>query len=238
MANIQDQITTHLLQTKSLSVSPTWLRSFLSTISAAQRNTPIPALTQTALFRLLTSDIRESLTSSPSTTLPVDISDTNVRERRLTGTIPVQVLDIEDIGTSAWSQVEAIERVERGEAVRGREIVRTVNVGDEDQDELATTANANASNGPHRLILQDAKGARVMGIEMKKITGLAFGKMAIGAKLLLRGVVVARGMILLTPDSVTLLGGKVEAMDQAWRAGRKERLLQKVTEAGTDTGRA
>ncbi|KAL2838760.1 hypothetical protein BJX68DRAFT_210152 [Aspergillus pseudodeflectus] len=238
MANIQDQITTHLLQTKSLPVSPTWLRSFLSTISAAQRNTPIPALTQTALFRLLTSDIRESLTSSPSAILPVDISDTNVRERRLTGTIPVQVLDIEDIGTSAWSQVEAIERVERGEAVRGREIVRTVNVGDEDQDELATTANANASNGPHRLILQDAKGTRVMGIEMKKITGLAIGKMAIGAKLLLRGVVVARGMILLTPDSVTLLGGKVEAMDQAWRAGRKERLLQKVTEAGTDTGRA
>ncbi|KAL3492578.1 hypothetical protein BJX62DRAFT_236174 [Aspergillus germanicus] len=239
MTNIQDQITIHLLQTKSLPVSPTWLHNFLSTINAAQRNTPIPALTQTALFRLLTSDIRESLTSSASTILPVDISDANVRERRLTGTIPVQVLDIEDVGTSSWSQVEAIERVERGEAVRGREIVRTVNVGDEDQDELATTANANASNGPHRLILQDAKGTRVMGIEMKKITGLAIGKMAIGAKLLLRGVVAGRGMVLLTPDSVTVLGGKIEAMDQAWRAGRKRRLLQKVTaEAGTDAGRA
>ncbi|KAL2831249.1 hypothetical protein BJY01DRAFT_108990 [Aspergillus pseudoustus] len=229
MPNLQDQLTAQLLQTKSLPVSPIWLNNFLSTISAAQRNTPIPALTQTALFRLLNSDFRESLTSRSTTILPVEISDTNVQERRLTGTIPVQVLDIEDIGTSAWSQIEAIERVERGEAVRGREIVRTVNVGDDDQDERPA-ANANASNGPHRVILQDAKGTRIIGIEMKKITGLAIGKMAIGAKLLLRGVIVARGIILLTPESVTVLGGKVEAMDQAWRAGRKERLRQKITE--------
>ncbi|KAL2815504.1 hypothetical protein BJX63DRAFT_160385 [Aspergillus granulosus] len=231
MTNLQVQLTTQLLQTKSLPVSPAWLNNFLSTISAAQRNTPIPALTQTALFRLLTSDFRESLTSRSTTIFPIDVFDANIQERRLAGPIPVQVLDIEDIGTSAWSQIEAIERIERGEAIRGREIVRTVNIGDVDQDGHAA-ANASGSNGPYRLMLQDAKGTRAIGIEMKSIPGIAIGKIAIGAKLLLRSVTVARGMVLLTPESVTVLGGKIEAMDQAWRAGRKERLLQQITEAG------
>ncbi|KAL2865840.1 OB fold domain-containing protein [Aspergillus lucknowensis] len=250
MANLKDQIATELLRTKSLPVSQPWLDNFLSSSSTAQRNTPLPALTRTALFRILTSDFRESLASRNATILPVDIADPNVQERRLPGCIPVQVLDIEDIGTSAWSQIEAIERVERGETVRGREIVRTVNIGgDEDQGGATGSGNrataactnagmdadANESGGPHRLVLQDAKGTRVMGIEMKKITGFAIGRLSIGAKLLLRDSTVARGMVLLTPENVTLLGGKIEAMDQAWKTGRKERLLEKINGTGGGT---
>ncbi|KAL4879612.1 DUF1767-domain-containing protein [Aspergillus karnatakaensis] len=241
MANQQDQLSAHLLQHKSLPVSPTWLQSFLTT---QQRNIHISALTQTAFFRILNSDIRQSLFRNPSSIFPIDIFDPTVQERRIAGPIPVQVLDIEDIGTSIWNQVEAIERVERGEAVRGREIVRTVNVGDEEQDAtnnraIAGTANpgggntnANESNGPHRLILQDAKGTRAVGIEMSRISGVGVNTLFIGAKLMIRNATVARGMILLTPDSVTLLGGKIEAMDQAWKAGRKARLLEKITGAG------
>ncbi|KAL4779819.1 hypothetical protein BJX76DRAFT_364925 [Aspergillus varians] len=240
MATPQEQLAAQL-QSKFLPVSSTWLNNFFL---AQQRNIPIAALTQTALFRILNSDFRESLTTrNPTSILPVDIFDPNVQERRLTGSIPVQVLDIEDIGTSIWSQVEAIERVERGEAVRGREIVRTVNVGEEEHDGAAnrsTNANANAgadtaseSSGPYRLILQDAKGTRAVGIEMTRINGIAIDKLAIGGKLLLRNATVARGMILLTPESVSLLGGKIESMDQAWKAGRKASLLEKVT---TGTG--
>ncbi|KAL4810133.1 hypothetical protein BDV18DRAFT_156508 [Aspergillus unguis] len=237
MATIKDQLAAQL-NAKSLPVSGTWLNSFLSSTSS-QRNTNIPlaARTQTALFHLYKTDFRQSLApQSTRSVFPVDIYDPNVQERRLTGcTIPVQVLDIEDIGTSIWSQVEAIERVERGEAVRGREIVRTVNVGDEQDGSTPGGANPNAnantheSNGPYRLTLQDAKGTRAVGIEMTRIGGFKIGKLAIGAKLLLRNVTVARGMILLTPESVTVLGGKIEAMDTAWRAGRKARLLERTT---------
>lgn len=166
-----------------------------------------------------------------------------MQERRLTASIPVQVLDIEDIGTSIWSQVEAIERVERGEAVRGREIIRAVNVGDEQQDGTPNAAgngngsnNASESNGPHRLILQDAKGTRAVGIEMARVSGIKIGDLPIGAKLLLRNAIVARGMILLTPESVAVLGGRIDAMDQAWKDGRKGRLLAKTT--GNSDGRA
>ncbi|PWY88014.1 putative RecQ-mediated genome instability protein [Aspergillus sclerotioniger CBS 115572] len=228
MTTPQAQIAAHLQTTKSLSVSATWLNSFVSS-AALQRNIPLSALTQTALFRILASDFRDSLaTGNPSSLFPVDIFDPTVQECRLQGPIPVQVLDIEDIGTSLWSQVEAIERVERGEAIRGREIVRT--------EDGASGANdtGNASNGPHRLILQDAAGTRAVGIELARVDGVALNKLPIGAKMVLRNATVGRGMILLTPECTTVLGGKIEGMDQAWKEGRKDRLLARI--AGTGEG--
>ncbi|KAL4949173.1 hypothetical protein BDW69DRAFT_80514 [Aspergillus filifer] len=242
MSALQDQLAAHL-QSKSLPASQTWLSTFLATQN--QRSIPLAALTKTALFRLLNTDFRETLSPQSTSLLPVDIYDPNVQERCLPGTIPVQVLDIEDIGTSIWSQVEAIERVERGETVRGREIIRTVNVGDEEpnnETNSRTTANANAnagasaneSSGPHRLILQDAKGTRAVGIEISYVKGIAINSLPIGAKLLLRNATVARGMVLLTPESIEVLGGKIEAMNQAWKAGRKERLVRRLN--GAETG--
>jgi RecQ-mediated genome instability protein 1 len=231
-----DQIAAQILSTKSLSVAPTWLNNFLSSSGTAQRNIPPSALAKTAIFRLLASDIKESLSKHRSCVLPVDTYDPNVQERRLQGSIPVQVLDIEDIGTSLWSQIEAIERVERGEAIRGREIVRTIAVGEDSEATENGHANngpaANASGssgyGPHRLILQDAAGTVTVGVELQRIEGINLEKLAIGAKLLLCNPTVARGMVLLSPSSVTVLGGKIEAWDTPWRQGRKARLLEKT----------
>lgn len=157
----------------------------------------------------------------------------------------MQVLDIEDIGSSLWSQVEAIERVERGEAIRGREIVRTVNVGEDSEDRANSHNNSNNNNagvnngngnsyGPHRLILQDAAGTRTVGIELKRISDISIGKLSIGAKLILRNATVARGMVLLTPDCASVLGGKIESMDRAWKESRKARLLAKIDEMGRE----
>ncbi|PYH41961.1 OB fold domain-containing protein [Aspergillus saccharolyticus JOP 1030-1] len=240
------QMAAQLQSTRSLPVSPAWVNSFVSSSTTAlQRNVPISALTQTALFRLLASDLRDSLqTNNPATLLPVDIFDPTVQERRLQGPVPVQVLDIEDIGTSLWSQLEAIERVERGEAVRGREIVRAVNVGDDEEEGAAGGGGggggggersrigpaANDSHGPHRLIVQDAAGTRAVALELKSVQGISTAKLSIGAKLVIRNATVARGMILLSPDCVTLLGGKIENMDQKWKEGRKARLLARITE--------
>ncbi|PYH75768.1 putative RecQ-mediated genome instability protein [Aspergillus uvarum CBS 121591] len=236
MTSPQSQIAAQLHSTKALPVSPTWLNSFVSSTTALQRNVPISALTQTALFRILASDFRDSLhTNNPSALLPADISAPTVQERRLPGPVPVQVLDIEDIGTSLWSQVEAIERVERGEAIRGREIVRAVNVGGGEEDEegggnAGPAASENESHGPHRLIVQDAVGTRAVAVELKRVQGISVAKLAIGAKLVIRNATVARGMILLAPDCMSLLGGKIESMDQAWKEGRKARLLARITE--------
>ncbi|KAJ5998718.1 hypothetical protein N7451_006528 [Penicillium sp. IBT 35674x] len=228
-----DQIIAQVQSSTGLCISPTWLSSFLAS-STAQRNISASALTKTALFRVLGSDLRESLSRDPSSVLPIDIFDPNIQERHLQGPIPVQVLDIEDIGTSLWSQVEAIERVERGEAVRGREIVRTISVG-EDAEAAANNgsgtnpaASGSSGSGPHRLILEDMAGTKAVAIEMQRIDGVSLEKLAIGAKLMLRSVTVARGMILLDPGCATLLGGKIELVDRPWKEGRKSRLLERI----------
>ncbi|KAL1968238.1 hypothetical protein VTN77DRAFT_2073 [Rasamsonia byssochlamydoides] len=246
MSSTLEHIKAHLYS-KSLVVSPTWLSNFLASTSQQQQRAPVPALTQTALFRILASNFTESLsTSTPSALLPANISDPAVKERRISGPVPVQVLDIEDIGSSLWSQVEAIERIERGETARGRQIVRNVNVGGDESNDLGAESSlsnpsrtgshtnaepgnsGNASNGPHRLVLQDAAGTKVIALELKPVEGIAIGKLPIGAKLVLKNTVVGRGMVLLTPETVTLLGGKIEAMDTAWRKARKESLLARI----------
>lgn len=252
------------LQTKHhLPVSRSWLMGFL--VSVRQNPPPpLPALTSTALFRLLNSDFTsslchaalddystpqppQSLGSVPPWCLPPDVGDVNVKERRLGSDdhyeIPVQVLDVEDIGTSRWSQVEAIERAEAGEMVRGREIIRVVDVersgadgGHDGQAQRAGAGNGGRAGGkvaagPHKLLLQDTRGTKVVGFEMSRISkiGIADEGMAVGMKLLLKaGVVVRRGMLMLTPDTVVVLGGKIETWDRAWREGRKERLKQQV----------
>lgn len=135
-----------LLQRHSLPASRAWLHNFLN--STRQPYPPLAALTSTAAFRILNSDISTSIATpaSPAPTaniqaelLPQDISDVNIKERHLSqgGShgIIVQVLDIQDIGSSQMSQLETIERIERGEAVKGREVVRVVPIMDADNNE-------------------------------------------------------------------------------------------------------
>ena len=218
--SLATQITNHLAS-KSLIPTPVWLNSFLATQKAT---TPLPALKQTALFRLLASDITKSLQSNPNSLLPTHVANAEIQERRIAGPIPVQVLDVEDIGRSRWSQVEAIEAAECGETTKGRKVIRVV------QGEEGLSDPSAGSNGPHKLLLQDANDTRAYGFELSAVEGLGLS-MNIGAKLLLKDVVVARGVMLLEPGCVTILGGKVESLHKAWKEGRKA-ALKATVEAG------
>ena len=210
------QVSAQLTSTKALSPSGIWLTSFLST---QKPTTPISAVVQTALFRLLASDVTTSLTTGPSTCLPLDVHNAEVKERRLLGSIPVQVLGIEDMSKSRWEQIEAIEALERGEGTKGREIIRVVPPEDGD----GSNDRATKGGGPHKLLLQDAKGTRVYGMELKAVEGVGLG-MNIGCKIVLKNVVVARGIILLSPPNTTILGGKIETLHKAWKENRKAEL--------------
>lgn len=226
--NISATISAHLTS-KGLAPTQIWLENFTS---SARPGLPIAPLQKTAMFRLLASDLTTSIQTSPSNTLPQTALDVNTKEQRLAGPIPVQVLNIEDVGRSAWSQVEAIESYDRGETTKGREVIRVV-PGDAGENGTTTNTTESAkSAGPHKLLLQDAKGLRIYGFELAAIEGVSVG-LSIGAKLVLRNAVVARGVVLMEPRSVELLGGKVEPWDQSWRAGRKDVLKAKVG-AGED----
>ncbi|KAK4943761.1 hypothetical protein LTR10_016664 [Elasticomyces elasticus] len=242
---LHDQVSTALKSRYHLLVNTQWLNDFLA--SRGPNPPPLPALLSTAQFRILASDITTSLSPPSTDLLPADVGDVNVKERALSGHVIVQVLDVLDIGSSKWSQVEAIERVERGEEIRGREVIRTVD-GMEDEDgsgpdpaPIATTrsapatANANASSpaatkklsaGPHKLVVQDARGFEVLAFELVKIPKIG---LSIAASAMLPGSQNAR--LSSQDDPGMYIGcGKVEAWDKKWKEGRKQTLTTFASE--------
>ena len=225
--NLIAELTQHL-NSRHLYPVATWLQSF---IASTRPNTPLPALKQTALFRLLATDITTTLQPPPNTVFPQDVLNAKAQSRIITGPIICQVLDVEDIGLSCWAQVEQIEAKERGETTKGREIVRVV----EDENEGGAVAPVVQSKGPFKLLLQDAKGAKIYAVDLRGIEGINTS-MAMGTKLSLRNTDVRRAVAMLEPGNVQILGGKMEALDKAWKEGRKERLMNAAKIAGEVRG--
>ncbi|KAH9905995.1 hypothetical protein F4778DRAFT_689825 [Xylariomycetidae sp. FL2044] len=209
---------------------------------------PLPALVATVKMRLLAADLTNPTLLEPTApSLPQNLGDPGVKETRLVRDVPVQVLDIDNLSKSKWEQVEELEAIARGEQTRGREIIRlpTGNEDDDGSNEGAATQSVNGSRqGPgsatnaanfttksstHRLVLQDCKGQKVHGLELKRIERIGVGTLNIGEKIMLkRGTVVARGVIMLDPATCTILGGKIEQWQKAWVEGRLARLREAV----------
>lgn len=151
----------------------------------------------------------------------------------------MQVLDIEDLSSSRWSSIEDIEARERGEMTKGREVIRIVDDDAGDTSTASTSANTGSagggSGGMHKLLLCDAAGTRVYAFELSSVTGVGLG-MGIGAKLLLKDVGVARGVVMIEGDKVEVLGGKVESLQRVWNEGRKERLRGAIQAPGAGEG--
>ncbi|KAH9826377.1 DUF1767, partial [Teratosphaeria destructans] len=217
---IMASISTYL-KSRHMPPSEAWLQSFLPSIKLS---TPIVALQKTALFRILSTDLQISTQRTPASCFPVGITDAAVKERTIRGPVAVQVLDIEDIGRSRWSQFEAMDAQDRGETRRGQEVIRVV---PEEQHQDSSAPLGPASSGPHKLLLQDVAGTRVFAMELFDIHGVNVN-MPIGTKLVLQNFLVARGVILLEPRTVEVLGGKVDAWDKTWREERKQALKQKA----------
>ncbi|KAI0007886.1 hypothetical protein F4779DRAFT_485741 [Xylariaceae sp. FL0662B] len=211
---------------------------------------PLPALIATVKTRLLAADLTNpALLESPAPSFPPNLSNPEVREIRLDRDVPVQVLDIDNLTKSKWEQVEELEAIARGEQTRGREIIR-LPTGNEEDDGVSessatqsaagersgatgrggtTAGNAASKTSTHRLVLQDCKGQRLYGLELKRIERIGIGTLNIGEKIMVRkGAVVARGVILLEPATCTILGGKVEAWQKAWLDGHLARLQEAV----------
>ncbi|KAI1424166.1 RecQ mediated genome instability protein Rmi1 [Xylaria sp. FL1777] len=217
---------------------------------------PLPALIATVKTRFLAADLTSpALFDSPSPAFPSNPSNPEVREVKLTWDIPVQVLDIENLSKSKWEQVEELEAIARGEQTRGREIVRLPTGSEEDGFAVdgqatqltvngverpavqgrggsaasVTTANAVSKTSTHRLVLQDCKGQKLYGLELKRIDRIGIGSLNIGEKITLKkGATLARGTILLEATTCAILGGKVEAWQKDWVEGRLARLREAV----------
>ncbi len=205
------------------------------------RPAPLPSLVATAKIRLLSSDLTLGSILAPSAPiLPANLSEPEVQSTVLREEIFVQVLDIVDIGRSKWDQIEALEAERKGETTKGREVIRVIPTpADGEAPSSASTQALGAtqpnsaqsvSKGPFKLLLQDLKGNKVFGFELKKVEKIGMPPlMNIGCKIMLRrGTKVARGMVLLDPGTVTVFGGKIDSLDKAWREGREQRLRDEV----------
>lgn len=51
-------------------------------------------------------------------------------------------------------------------------------------------------------------------------------------KVVVRNVQVARGVLLLEAETVTVVGGRIEVLHKQWVEGRKERLREGLEERG------
>ena len=253
--------------------SQTWLSSLLTSQlsrSASSTSTapppPLPALTSTAYIRFLHSDLKSSFDAAAlgrvGLLFPQDVNDVKIKERPLitqpsnprngpnTG-IVVQILDIQDIGSSQWSQVESLDRIAAGEEVRGREVIRVVDVDAHERGAdgpgvatgaastgsgIATTGanRTKTTSGPHKLLLQDSRGTTVSAFELESISKIGIGMheneatgTAIGAKILLKpSAVVRRGVVMLRVVDCVVLGGKVEGWEKSWRDKWRARLVE------------
>ncbi|KAK3485204.1 uncharacterized protein B0T23DRAFT_436122 [Neurospora hispaniola] len=106
------------------------------------------------------------------------------------------------------------------------------------QQQQAAAQAKERKNATHKLTLQDPSGQRLFALELKRIEEIAVpqfvnGKMVggtpIGCKLLLKkGTKVARGVVLLEPGMVKVLGGRVEGWGRVWERGRLERVRGEV----------
>ncbi|KAI9791464.1 MAG: hypothetical protein M1816_003808 [Peltula sp. TS41687] len=232
------QIITHLTTTFSVTPTQNWVTTFLSTQKPTTR---LPSLLATAKVRFLNAEITTAF--EPSNCLPSDIYNATLKERRVQGPIAVQVLDVNDLTQSRWAQIEAIEAAERGEGKKGREIIRVVPGGEQAEDGSASTsthpsiAGGEGGGGTCKVLLQDPKGVRAFGIELRSVKGLKVG-MNIGSKMVLKNVIIARGVLLLEPETTTILGGKIETLHKAWMEERKADLKASIERAREDGGLA
>ncbi|KAI1505029.1 hypothetical protein F5X99DRAFT_301365 [Biscogniauxia marginata] len=248
--NLATQIRSGLQNQGLPSIALTWIQSAMPTRNPLP---PLPALMATVKTRFLATDLTHpGLLEAPAPSFPTNISNLEAKQTSLTHDILVQVLDIDNLSKSKWEQVEELEAIARGEQTRGREIIR-LPTGNEDEDGIGDTqsvaserppapgrggggsaaANANVNgaskSSTHRLVLQDCKGQKAYGLELRRIEKIGIGTLNIGEKLLLkRGATVARGMVLLDPTNCVVLGGKVEAWQRAWTEGRLARLREAV----------
>lgn len=206
--------------------SSQWLSSLISGVRGS--NPPQTVLAATAKHRLMLLDLTTPSLFDPSAvSLPPSLSEPAVKERKVAHSVLVQVLAVEDMSKSRWEQIELIEAMERGEKTKGREIIRDV-PGEEGENGVRVGAPlVGLKGGPHKLLLEDWKGQRVYGMEIVGVPKVDLG-MSIGTKILLKGVTVARGMVLLEPATTVVLGGKIDSLHEVWIKDRKKILKEAI----------
>lgn len=148
------------------------------------------------------------------------------RDACLSDSILVQVLEIFDVSKSAYKRLEILEENDESNIDRMRR--RTVGLETGDSQGFTTTCM-------HKLVLQDSAGTLIYGIEYRRIAQLS-ERTELGCKFLLRKTKFHRGVALLEPETVTVLGGSIPEMNVSRTEIYKQKLKQQLDQVRPQGG--
>lgn len=192
MTHHQTQVLAYFAQ-KQIHLSQRYIASLLTTFTIAPPPPILPAATLSTFYTaFLNSTLQQS--ASPQSFLPRSLA--NQHNTTVSGSTLVQVIHVQDIGTSRLAQLEAVEKALNEAGPQGRRVI-DLPVEEEGDD-------ANAQNNPQnevneeisvgksicKLLLEDGKGERVYGMEVKPIEGIKVG-MSLGCKVFTSHLMVA-----------------------------------------------
>jgi RecQ mediated genome instability protein len=184
MAGLPAQAVLHFAS-KQLSVSQTFLSALLTSIEPRPL-TLTPPIFATLHTAFLNSSLQQS--SSPEGYLPASIPSQH--NTSITGPALVQIIHVQDIGTSRLAQLDALEKALLEAGPQG---LRVVDLPADDDGEDATPQNGvvnglNVGKSICKVLLEDGRGQRVYGMEVKPIEGIKVG-MSLGCKVSIAGKV-------------------------------------------------
>ncbi|EMR10884.1 hypothetical protein PNEG_01030 [Pneumocystis murina B123] len=197
--NLRAEKVLKFLESKFLYVHLNWVEETLHQIDVSLND---KQLEQQIIQYLLNSDIKKSLTFQSC--LPADIFDKH--NQVLPGPYCLQIIHVQDIGISIFNQLEYLEQFDESGTIKSYNVIWN-NLSDIDDDEILDTDKP-ASKKFCKLLLEDSSGLCVWAIEHKPIKHIHIG-INLGTKILLKNILVLRGVLILNPSNITFLGGQI-----------------------------
>jgi hypothetical protein len=175
--SVQIQVLTHFAS-KQLHLSPNYISTLLASI-----HPPPTTVTPHLLANLHASFLNTALQQSaaPQSFLPRSVSSQH--NISIPGPTLVQIIHVQDIGTSRLAQLEALEKAITEAGPQGRRVIDLPADEEGDDNNVANGPNEEINVGKSicKILVEDGSGERVYGMEVKPIEGIKVG-MSLGCK--------------------------------------------------------
>ncbi|KAJ7593310.1 hypothetical protein C8J56DRAFT_823421 [Mycena floridula] len=187
-------------------VDPEWLKECYDWVCSDKNLTPehdMDAIIKEVDTQLLGSKLSDSMLAD--TGIPSDLTEQQQQLKTLTGPLLVEITAITDIGVSAFS-LEKVRAVRAERKALGAEAQDEL---EEEEVDLDIAGEGPIPNYPRAMLrLELTDGSRCLkGIEYKKLPQLELGVTEPGCKMILKNVLVRRGIAFLEPKCVDMKGG-------------------------------
>ncbi|KAL8278883.1 hypothetical protein RQP46_008754 [Phenoliferia psychrophenolica] len=206
-------------------LDPEWLEACTDYLMTHFPTTTPQQLIKKVEYQLLLSDLSTSILPSPRLLpSPLPAHPTTLFPTR-PDRVLVQITSIDEIAHPALGLLDTLKEK--------RESRRIAALGRERKDGEEEDNPGKYARGLVRVTLSDGY-TTCEGFEYQRIEGLGLEEVKLGCKLLLHSVRVVKGMLLLSPESVTIKGENIEEMEESAELKLELRLRARLGTTSTD----